>query len=125
MALKTHPPAVSSPTRHRITVTEFERMIAANIWPEDERLELIEGELIVMSPLNSPHARTVQVLLYLLIQKLQRQALVWTQNPMRLDDGSRPEPDVMLLHYRANFYRDRLPTPEDVLLIVEVSDTTL
>ena len=125
MALQTHSTFVASLPRHRITVAEFERMIAANIWPEDERLELIEGELIAMSPLNAPHAYTVQILLYLFIRRLEQQALVWAQNPMRLDDGTRPEPDVMLLRYRADFYRHRLPTPADVLLVIEVSDTTL
>ncbi len=125
MALQTHSPLITAPTRHRITVAEFERMIAANVWLEDEHLELIEGELIAMSPLNAPHAHAVQVLLYIFIRRLQQQALVWAQNPMRLEDGSRPEPDVMLLRYRADFYRDRLPTPPDVLLVIEVSDTTL
>lgn len=118
------PPRVA-PSRHRITVDEYERMIAANVWPEDERLELIEGEIIAMSPLNAPHAYTVRTLLQMLVEALRGRALVDAQNPIRLEDGTRPEPDVMLLRPPATQYQRRLPTPLDVLLIIEVSDTTL
>jgi Uma2 family endonuclease len=112
----------TAPTRHRITVEEYERMIAANVWPEDERLELIEGELVRRSPINARHMLAIQALMYLLIERLNRRALIHVQGPVRLDDGSRPEPDIMLV--KARPYSD-LPTPADVLLIVEVSDTTL
>jgi Uma2 family endonuclease len=119
------PSTLTAPTRHRITVDEYERMITANVWPEDERLELIEGEIIAMSPLNAPHAYTVRTLLQLLVEALRGRALVDAQNPIRLDDGTRPEPDVMLLRSPAMQYRRRLPAPADVFLIIEVSDTTL
>ncbi len=115
----------TAPLRHRITVDEYERMIAAGVWPEDERLELIEGEILAMSPLNAPHAYAVRVLNDFFTERLRRRAIVDVQHPLRLDEHSRPEPDVMLLRYRADFYRGQLPTPADVLLVIEVSDTTL
>ena len=122
MALQAQTPTSTVPTRHRITVEEYERMIAANVWPEDERLELIEGELVRMSPINARHMLAVQALMYILIERLNRRALIHVQGPVRLDDRSRPEPDVLLV--KAGSYSD-LPTPADVLLVVEVSDTTL
>lgn len=125
MALQTHAPPITAPTRHRITVAEFEHMIAANIWPEDERLELIEGELIAMSPLNAPHAYIVRTLIQLLVERVHGQAVVDAQNPILLNSGTRPEPDVFLLRLPAAHYREHLPTPADILLIIEVSDTTL
>jgi Uma2 family endonuclease len=125
MALQTHSPRVAAPARHRITVAEFERMIAANVWPEDERLELVEGELIAMSPLNAPHAYAVRTLIQLFAERLRGRALLDAQNPILLDDGTRPEPDVSLLRLPASLYRRRLPTSSDVLLIIEVSDITL
>ena len=127
MALKTLPQAdaLIVPRRHRITVSEFERMIAANVWPEDERIELIEGELIAMSPINAPHAAALTALTEIFLQPLQGRAVVWSQNPVRLDDDTRPQPDLALLRPPASRYRAQLPGPADVFLLIEISDTTL
>ena len=125
MALQAQAPISTAPTRHRITVEEYERMIAANVWPEDERLELIEGELVRMSPINAPHAAAVKRLTELLRDRLGKRALVGVQDPIVLDDQSEPEPDISVLRRRADYYANAHPAPADVLLVVEVSDTTL
>ena len=125
MALQAQTPTSTVPTRHRITVEEYERMIAANVWPEDERLELIEGELVRMSPINAPHAAAVKRLTELLRDRLGKRALVGVQDPIVLDDQSEPEPDISVLRRRADYYANAHPSPADVLLVVEVSDTTL
>ena len=125
MALQAQTPTSIAPTRHRITVEEYKRMIAANVWPEDERLELIEGELVRMSPINAPHAAAVKRLTELLRDQLGKRALVGVQDPIVLDDQSEPEPDISVLRRRADYYADAHPSPADVLLIIEVSDTTL
>ncbi|HEX7956102.1 MAG TPA: Uma2 family endonuclease [Pyrinomonadaceae bacterium] len=112
-------------TRHRFTVAEYERMGQVGIISEDERVELVAGEVVEMSPIGKRHAACVARLTRALTLLLQHAALVWTQNPIMLDDYSEPQPDVVLLKPRADFYKNALPRPEDVLLVIEVSDTTL
>jgi Uma2 family endonuclease len=112
-------------SRYYFTVAEFERMGEAGVFTKDARLELIEGEIIEMSPIGSRHAACVKFLSRFLNQTVGDIALVSTQDPIRLDDFSEPEPDIALLRLRVDFYRDAHPTPADVLLIIEVADTTL
>jgi Uma2 family endonuclease len=107
-----------------ITADEYERMGEAGIFPPDARLELIEGEIYEMSPIGSPHASCVTFITYVLNQ-LGRDFQVRVQNPIRLNDFSEPQPDVALLRWRDDFYREAHPTPEDVLLVVEVADATV
>ena len=97
----------------------------AGILRPDARVELIEGEIIDMPPIGSPHASTVARLTHLFMHAVGSSAIVWTQNPMVLDDYSEPEPDLILLRPRDDFYRLALPRCDDALLVVEVSDTTL
>jgi Uma2 family endonuclease len=111
--------------RHFFTVAEYERMGEAGIFPDGKRVELIAGEIVEMSPIGIRHAACVARLTQFLIQSLQGRAVVWVQNPVRLDDFSEPQPDVAVLKPRADYYGQSLPTPEDVLLVIEVSDTTL
>ena len=112
-------------SRYYFTVAEFERMGEAGVFMKDARLELIEGEIIEMSPIGSRHAACVKFLSRFLNQTVGDIALVSTQDPIRLNDFSEPEPDLALLRLRDDFYRDAHPTPADVLLIIEVADTTL
>jgi Uma2 family endonuclease len=107
------------------TVAQYNRMGEAGILTEDDRVELVEGEIIEMSPIGRRHAACVGRLTNLLGRLLTDRAIVWVQNPIVLDDYSEPQPDVALLRRRDDFYEQSLPTPGDVLLIVEVSDTTL
>ena len=120
-----HPNLASTPRKRRITVAEFERMIAANVWPEDERIELIQGELIDMSPINARHVYAVNALTEIFIRRLANRAWVSSQNPVQLTEELRPQPDVALVRPPARRYRQQLPAPADVLLLVEVCDTTL
>jgi Uma2 family endonuclease len=112
-------------TRRPITVTEYHRMGEVGILSDRDRVELIEGELIAMSPIGSYHQGTVNQLTYSLVQAVGERAIVAVQGPVRLDDFSEPEPDFALLRPRPDFYRDRHPLASDVLLLIEVADTSL
>ncbi len=107
------------------TVTEYNRMGETGILKEDDRVELIEGEIVEMSPIGRRHAACVDRLTELLSERLWRRAIVRVQSPIVLNDYAEPQPDVALLRRREDFYERSLPTPDDVLLIVEVADTTL
>ncbi len=111
--------------RHRLTVKDFHRMGEAGILGEDDRVELIEGELVEMTPIGSKHAGTVAQLSRLFERQVGEDALVWVQNPVAMGEDSEPEPDLCLLHPRADYYKSAHPRAEDVLLIVEVADTSL
>lgn len=111
--------------RHWFTVAEYDRMGETGIFSEDDRVELIEGEIFEMSPIGERHAACVDVLSELFREQLQRRVIVRIQNPIQLGSYSEPQPDVALLKRRSDFYRHAHPTSDDVLLIVEVSDTTL
>jgi Uma2 family endonuclease len=111
--------------KHWFTVAEYNRMGEAGILTEDDRVELVEGEIIEMSPIGRRHAACVDRLTELLSERLNRRAIIRVQNPIVLNDYSEPQPDVALLKRRDDFYEQSLPTPEDVLLVIEVSDTTL
>lgn len=112
-------------TLHKFTVEEYRRMGEVGIFPPDARVELIEGEVVKMSPIGKRHAACVARLTRMLTLSLQQVAPVWAQNPIELDGYSEPEPDVALLKPRDDFYERAHPKPEDVLIIIEVSDTTL
>ena len=109
--------------RRRFTVYEYHRMGEAGILHEDDRVELIEGELVEMTPIGGRHAACVRELNRLLVRRLADEMRVDVQNPIRLGEHSEPQPDLAVI--RARKYGERLPGPEDVLLLIEVSDTTL
>lgn len=108
----------------RFTVDEFLRMGEAGVFREDDRLELIEGAILEVTPTGSAHAACVNRLNHAL-SRLAGRAIVAVQNPVRLSEDSLPQPDLALLRWRDDFYAMRHPGPEDVLLLVEVADTTL
>jgi Uma2 family endonuclease len=111
--------------RHLLTVDDYHRMGEAGILGEDDRVELIEGELIDMAPIGSDHAGKVIQLNALLSVLLAGRALLSPQNPIRLGEYSEPQPDMTILRLRDDFYRTAHPQPEDVLLLIEVADTTI
>lgn len=111
-------------TQRLFTVHEYHRMADAGILAEDDRVELLEGKITRMSPTRSRHAACVLRLNTVFSQQVAGAALVNVQNPIQIDDYSEPEPDVALLRPRADFYRYAHPTAADVLLVVEVADTT-
>jgi Uma2 family endonuclease len=111
--------------KHPITVDEYERMGEAGIFHPDGRLELLEGEIYEMSPIGSLHAACVDFLSSFLNRLYGGKLIVRVQNPIRLDDFSEPQPDIALLRWRDDFYRRAHPTPNDVLLVIEVADSTV
>ncbi len=111
--------------RHRLNVDEYYRMAEAGILGPDARVELIEGEIIDIVPIGSRHAAAVSRIAHLLHQEIGQQAIVWTQNPVRLDEYSEPEPDLALLRPQEDFYKSAHPGPKDVLLVIEVADSSL
>jgi len=111
-------------TRHRLTVADYYRMGEAGIFAPDARVELIEGEVIDMAPIGSRHAATVTRLNRAVSSAVGASAIVSVQNPLRLSESSQPEPDLMLLKPRADFYASAHPTAVDVLLLIEVADTS-
>jgi Uma2 family endonuclease len=106
------------------TVEEYERMVQANILTAAERVELLNGEIVEMSPIGTRHAACVKRLNQLFSQMLGQRAIVGVQDPIRLSDRSQPQPDLTLLQPRSDFYATAHPQPQDVLLIVEVADTS-
>ena len=112
--------------RHRLlTVDDYHKMGEAGILGEDDRVELIEGELIDMAPIGSGHASDVMRLNMLLSTAVAGRAIISPQNPIRLGAHSEPQPDIAVLRYRNDFYEASHPQPADVLLLIEVAETTI
>jgi Uma2 family endonuclease len=112
-------------TTHKFSSEQYHLMAIAGVFVPETRLELIKGEIIQMSPIGRKHAACVARLDRLLQQLFFNQAIIWTQNSIRLDDGSEPQPDLAMLKLRDDFYAESLPIPEDILLIIEVADSTI
>ena len=122
-ALPAHPSWV---VRRRFGVAEYHRMAEAGILGEDDRVELVEGEVVEMSPVGGPHIGAVMALNHLLVAAAAGRARVSVQSPVRLGDRSEPQPDLAVLRPRADRYRGgEPPTAADVLLLVEVADSSL
>jgi len=116
-------PTTTLPERYRFSVQEYDQMIKAGVFAEDDRLELIEGEIIPMSPINPDHAGHVDRLAEVFQAQVRGKALVRVQNPVELP-RSEPQPDLALVRRRADYYTKSHPKPKDVLLLVEVADTS-
>jgi Uma2 family endonuclease len=118
--------AAVAPARHKLDVDDYHRMAEAGIFGEDDRIELIDGDLIDMAPIGQGHAAIVGGLVEALVFACAGRAIVWPQNPIRIDRTSEPQPDLAVLRRRADFYATgERPGPADVLLLVEVSDSSL
>ena len=111
-------------TTRRFTVDEYHRMGAAGIFREDDRVELLDGAIVEMSPIGPRHASCVDRINRLLSQRAGDRAIVRVQNPAVLDQHGEPQPDVVLARPRADWYAAAHPRPDDVLLLIEVSDTS-
>lgn len=115
-----------APTRrHSFSVADFHRLGETGVLAPDSRVELIEGDLIDMAPTGSPHGGMVLYLNNLLVPALGGRALVGTQNPLALDEQTEVYPDVFVLKPRADWYRTAHPRPQDILLLIEVADSTI
>lgn len=111
-------------TRRLFTVDEYYQMARAGILTEDDRVELLEGEIVQMTPIGSRHAACVDRLTELFSRHIAERAIVRVQSPVRLSERSEPQPDLTLLRRRSDFYAGHHPGPEDVLLLVEVAETS-
>jgi Uma2 family endonuclease len=112
-------------TRKLFTTDEYYRMAEVGILTPDDRVELIEGEIIRMSPIGTRHAACVNRAAELFTLKFHGNATVTVQNPAHLNQYNEPQPDLLLLKHREDYYASRHPSPQDTLLLLEVSDTTL
>jgi len=110
--------------RRSFTVEDYHRMAQAGILSEDDRVELIDGEILKMTPIGSRHATCVRRLNRLFSMAAGARVIVDVQNPIRLGEHSEPQPDLALLRPRPDFYGSSHPGPQDVLLVVEVAETS-
>ena len=111
--------------RHRLKLHDYHRLGEAGILGEDDRVELLEGQLVDMSPIGPRHALVVDALNELLVLAVAGLAVVRVQNPIVLDDASEPQPDFTLLRKPWHGYPDAHPRPPDVYLLIEVADSSL
>lgn len=114
----------TAPHRRLFTVEEYCAMADAGILCEDERVELLDGEIIVMPPIGEPHEDSTDILNSDLSHLLRGRARVRVQNSVRLDDYGLPQPDIAVVRMRDDYNRRR-PTPKDVLLLIEIADSSL
>jgi Uma2 family endonuclease len=111
--------------RHRLTVADYHRLGEAGILGADERVELLEGQLVDMSPIGPRHALAVDALNELLVLAVAGRAHVRVQNPISLDGGSEPQPDLAVVRRPWSGYPRAHPGPADILLLIEVADSSL
>jgi Uma2 family endonuclease len=111
-------------TPRRFTAAEYHQMIDAGVFGQDERLELIDGEVVQMSPIRDRHAACVRRLIALLSRLFADRAIVDAQDPIVADVSYVPQPDVALLRLRSDYYASGTPTAADCLLVIEVADTS-
>jgi Uma2 family endonuclease len=107
------------------TVEEYHRMIEAGILTPSDRVELLQGQIVRMSPQLPPHASTTQRTVRYLDRLLAERAYIRMQLPVTLKPNSEPEPDIAIVRFDAKEYSDRHPTPNDIFWLIEVADTSL
>ena len=108
----------------RFTVTQYHQMNAAGILTEDDRVELINGQILELSPIGTKHAACVDRLNSLLSSLLAKKVIVSVQNPVTLNNLSEPQPDIALLKPRDDFYESAHPQAQDIFLLIEVADSS-
>ena len=123
MAVEIH--RAVEPQRWQFTVADFMRMGEAGILSEDDRVELIDGEVCAMSPVGANHAAVVKRLNALFARLMSSNAILGVQDPIQLNESSELVPDIAILRYREDFYGIDHPGPGDVLLLIEVADSSL
>ena len=117
--------AIESPTQLKLTIDQFRRMAEAGVFAPDARVELINGAVYEMAPIGSLHASLVDRIAQKLTLRLGDSVIVGIQRPVQLPEDSEPQPDLMLLRARPDYYATRHPLPADVLLVIEVADGSL
>lgn len=111
--------------KRKFIVKEYHQMAEFGILKEDDRVELIAGEIVQMAPIGIPHAGCVRRLDMIFNNLLRGKVIVDTQNPINLSYDSEPEADLILLRWRDDCYAEKHPQPEDILLLIEVADSTI
>lgn len=111
--------------RQLFTASDYHKMADVGIIKPFDRIELIRGQILKTSPIRSLHASIVDILNEALVLLLHQKATVRIQNPIRIGQYSEPEPDIVVTKFRKDRYRNRNPRPEDVLLLIEVADSSL
>lgn len=117
--------AATEPHLYPINVATYYRMGEIGIWAKGERTELIDARIMTMAPIGSEHADWVDRLNQFFVKTVPKDIMVRIQNPVHLDEYNEPQPDIALLRPREQPYREAHPRAEDVLLIIEVADTSL
>lgn len=117
--------APTAPARLKLTLAQYRAMGAHGILPRGLRVELIDGEVIEMAPIGPTHAGVLNRLVHHLGRLCEGRAVISPQHPLQVDDHNEPEPDLCLLRWRDNFYADRHALPADVLLLIEIADSSL
>lgn len=112
------------PTRHRFTLDEYHRLGEMGLFSEDDRVELVDGEIIEMTPIGLRHAACVKRFNALLSHQVGTRSILSIQDPLRVLD-SEPVPDLAILRYRDDFYAGKAAAAEDALLVIEVADSSL
>lgn len=116
---------VVSARKRLLTLDEYDRMVESGILAEDERVELIRGEILELAPIGNRHAACLRRLLRILRQDLGPDVLLDVQNPVRLaTQGSQPQPDLALLRQREDGYLEQPPSEDNILLLIEISDSS-
>jgi Uma2 family endonuclease len=116
---------IAKPVRRRLTADDFDQMCSAGILTADDRVELIDGELIEMPPMGPPHTGIVNRLAEILFSRLSDAAKLRVQSSVRLSNHTQPEPDLAIVKPDPNHYLLRHPRPADILLAIEVADSSL
>ena len=125
MTTQIEAPVQIQPERRLFTVDEYYAMAKVGILAREERVELIDGEIIVMAPIGDDHLASVDIGTRFLVRAVGDRAIVRVQGSIRLDERTQPQPDFALLKDRDDFYRSGAPGPDDVLLLIEVSYSSL
>lgn len=110
---------------YQFTVDDFHRMAEAGVFAEDDRVELLDGAVVAMTPVGPGHAASVERLVWEIRNRIGDDVSVRTQNPVVLGPHWEPQPGVAVVRFRSDFYRGAHPGPADILLIVEVADSSL
>ncbi len=125
MTTETKPRPATALDLRPFTVAEYYAMAEAGILREEERVELIDGVIVEMAPMGNRHRATVTRLNRLFNRNVGERAIVQIQSSITLDEQTMPEPDLAILRERADFYEADSPGPEDVLLVIEVADSSV
>ena len=109
----------------KFSVDEYMGMVDIGVLSKDDRVELVDGVIVEMAPIGKPHGARISIVLQALMDIVPRNIMKYSQSTIRLDDGSGPEPDIALLTPLASMDRENIPGPEDILLVIEIADSSL